>query len=83
MVEVFIGATAARFGIAHLLEFGTGPRRQKTTGRSTGEMPAFPFMRPAWESGKRGVLRRFIKYLRVDIEKTAKRLAKRQAKAKK
>lgn len=35
--------------LTHLLEFGTGPRVQKTTGRSTGSMPAQPFMRPALE----------------------------------
>lgn len=33
--------------LAHLLEFGTTERTQKTTGRYTGRMPAQPFMRPA------------------------------------
>ena len=33
--------------LAHLIEFGSAPRRQKTTGRFTGRMPANPFLRPA------------------------------------
>jgi HK97 gp10 family phage protein len=37
---------------AHLVEFGTGPRVQKSTGRSTGRMGARPFMRPALESSR-------------------------------
>jgi HK97 gp10 family phage protein len=32
---------------AHLVEFGTVERVQKTTGRRTGHMPAHPFVRPA------------------------------------
>lgn len=32
---------------AHLIEFGTKPRMQKTTGRYTGIGPARPFFRPA------------------------------------
>ena len=35
--------------LAHLFEFGTAERVQKTTGRRTGRMPAEPFMRPALE----------------------------------
>jgi hypothetical protein len=33
--------------LGHLVEFGTAPRTQQTTGRYTGRMPANPFMRPA------------------------------------
>jgi len=32
---------------AHLIEYGTRPRIQKTTGRPTGIGPAIPFFRPA------------------------------------
>ncbi len=32
---------------AHLIEYGTKPRVQKTTGRPTGTGPARPFFRPA------------------------------------
>jgi len=35
----------------HLVEYGTGPRKQKDGG-STGSMPAQPFMRPAYEETK-------------------------------
>jgi hypothetical protein len=35
--------------MAHWFEFGTGPREQKTTGRSTGAMRATPWLRPALE----------------------------------
>ena len=35
----------------HLIEYGTGPRKQKD-GTSTGSMPAHPFMRPAYEETK-------------------------------
>lgn len=37
----------------HLLEFGTRPRIQKTTGRRTGRGPPRPFIRPAYEKNKR------------------------------
>lgn len=79
-VEVFIGAHSARRGLAHLIEFGTGPRRHKS-GKSTGSMPARPFMRPAWESGKRQALNTIGAELWTEVEKAAKRLAKRRAKA--
>lgn len=32
------------------VEFGTGPREKKSNGQYTGEMPANPFMRTAFES---------------------------------
>lgn len=78
--EVFIGAHSARRGLAHLIEFGTGPRRHKS-GKSTGSMPARPFMRPAWERGKHQALLTIGDELWVEVEKAAKRLAKRRAKA--
>jgi len=42
---------------APLVEYGTGPRKQKSTGRSTGQMPARPFMRPAYEAIKDEVVK--------------------------
>ena len=39
----------------HLVEYGTGPRRQKD-GTSTGSMPAQPFMRPAYEETKEQIV---------------------------
>jgi hypothetical protein len=43
-------------------------------------MPARPFMRPAWEAGKMRALGAFGRLLWVEIEKAAKRLARKQAK---
>lgn len=77
-VDVFVGAGPSRH--AHLVEFGTGPRRHRKTGKSTGSMPPQPFLRPAWESGHRRALKDFSKLLWVEIEKAAKRLARKRAK---
>ena len=77
-MQVYVGASPAR--TAHLKEFGTGPRKHKS-GKSTGAMPADPFLRPAWEGGHRHALKEFSRLLWEGIEKAARRLAKRQAKA--
>jgi HK97 gp10 family phage protein len=37
---------------AHLIEYGTKPRIQKTTGRYTGIGPAHPFFRPAVDANR-------------------------------
>jgi HK97 gp10 family phage protein len=78
--ELFVGAHSSRRGHAHLIEFGTGPRYQKS-GKYTGVMPAMPYFRPAWEANKGQMLSILQKALWQEIEKAAKRLAKRQAKA--
>lgn len=65
-VEVFVGAGPVPH--AHLQEFGTvnhGPQ---------------PFMRPAWDANKNGVLAGLKDDLWAEIEKAAKRLAKKAAK---
>jgi len=62
-----------------LEEFGTAQRHWHS-GKSTGFAPAHPHMRPAWENNKFGVLDLLGKMLWVEIEATAKRLARRQAK---
>lgn len=76
---VYIG-TSPR-GPGTLQEFGTGPRRQKKTGRYTGAVPAQPFMRPAWEQHKMQILNDFSRELWIQIDKSAKRLARRSLKA--
>lgn len=76
---VYVGA--APKGPAVLAEFGTGPRHTKK-GANRGQMPAHPFMRPAWEAGGQKVLDDFTVILWAEIEKAAARLAKRTAKAK-
>lgn len=75
-VFVYIGAHP--MGPAVLAEFGTQQRHWKN-GKSTGAMPAHPFMRPAWEANKFQILADFSKYIWVTIELEAKRLARKQA----
>ena len=48
----------------------------------TYKEPAQPFMRPAWDGGKDGVLKSIRDDLGAEITKTAKRVAKRAAKGK-
>lgn len=74
---IYIGVRPAPH--AHLIEFGTGPRYTKA-GAYRGSMPAAPFMRPAWDGGWRPALDDLGKILGEEIEKSARRLAKRQAK---
>ena len=76
---VWIGAAPRGPGV--LAEFGTGPRYHKRTRKFVGAMPAQPFLRPAWEQHKDQILEDFSKALWIQIEKSAKRLARRQAKA--
>lgn len=64
-VEVYAGAT--RVDQAIFQEFGTF------------DQPAQPFARPAWESGKHGALEDVKAGLAVEIDKAAKRLAKKAA----
>ncbi|MAD98927.1 MAG: hypothetical protein CMB99_16495 [Flavobacteriaceae bacterium] len=77
-VQMFIGA--APKGPAVLVEFGTGPRYQKTTGRYTGAVSPQPFMRPAWEQGKHQLASGFVDDLADELRKTAERARKRQMK---
>lgn len=65
-VEVYAGATSIPY--AHLEEFGTI------------DTPAHPFARPSWEAGKHGALEDVKTGLAVEIDKTAKRAARKAAK---
>lgn len=76
---VWIGS--APRGPGTLQEFGTGPRYHKKTRRFTGATPAHPFMRPAWEQHKHQILEDFSRELWIQIDKSAKRLARRSLKA--
>ena len=67
----------ARVPHAHLVEFGTGPRQNKKTGKFSGQMPAQPFMRPAWDSHKGEVLSIFRKEIWIELKKTARRLRRK------
>jgi HK97 gp10 family phage protein len=76
-ITVYAGASALPH--AHLIEFGTKERVQKTTGRRTGRVKAKPFMRPAWDAKKGAVLDSFKSDMWTEIQKAAKRLAAKQA----
>jgi len=65
-IEMFIGSTDRK---AHLLEFGTE------------KMGAQPFLRPAWDAGKMQVLASIKTFVWEAIQKAAKRLARKAAKA--
>jgi HK97 gp10 family phage protein len=80
-LELFVGVSY-RLGshgrTAHLFEFGTRSRVQKSTGRETGRISAMPFVRPAWDGNKLAALDILRKQLWVEIEKTTAR-ARRKA----
>jgi HK97 gp10 family phage protein len=77
--ELYIGPGGRGSGAGVLQEFGTTVRHWKN-GKSTGATPPRPFMRPAWESFKDAILKEFATELGAQIEKSAKRIARKQAK---
>lgn len=92
-VELFLGAAWPEGAHAHLVEFGTAPhsiraRRAQTLARGEtafgarvehpGARPQ-PFLRPAWDAEKHPTLDRFGRALWRQIERAAKRLARRAA----
>jgi HK97 gp10 family phage protein len=73
---------------AHLVEFGTGPRSLKkprtvllggrmVTITHTGQMPARPFLRPAFDAAKREALDIFATEVWKELVKVSGRLAKK------
>lgn len=64
---------------AHIVEFGTGPRKTQD-GKSTGAMPADPFLRPAWDAEAKPTNDRLKTILADEIDKAAKRAARTAAK---
>lgn len=76
-VTVRIGSTSP---LAHLFEFGTAPRTQKTTGRYTGIMPAEPFVRPSFDNNKEAALAAIKREITVEIGKSTARLERRASK---
>lgn len=75
LLTMYVGARSPH---SHLVEFGSGPRVHKS-GKAVGAMPAQPFLRPAWDSNTDQVLTILAAELRVQIEKTLARAAKRAA----
>ncbi|NBE05932.1 HK97-gp10 family putative phage morphogenesis protein [Paragemmobacter ruber] len=74
---MYVGAESPH---AHLIEFGTVERFHKS-GKSTGAMPAHPFMRPAWDGNVQAVLASLTEHLRREIDRAVARAARRAAKA--
>lgn len=75
---VYLGPDLEKPGAAphaHLVEFGTGPRFHDETGKYVGQMPAQPFMRPAFDSKKAETVRRFGPLLWEIIKRNAVKLA--------
>lgn len=56
---------------AHLVEFGTGPRFHKD-GSPTGQMPALPFLRPAYDEQEGSAVTRFGAVVGPLIEQAAR-----------
>jgi hypothetical protein len=84
-VEMFGGVASSRH--AHLIEFGSGHRQNRkirgkalSKPRSTGRMPRMPFMRPAWDAHKHGMVESIGRDLAEEVQRTAARLAARAAK---
>lgn len=64
--------------LAHLIEFGTAARTQRTTGRFTGRMPANPFLRPLLdELGGDRASEIWAKAASRNFERQMKKLARR------
>lgn len=74
---MFVGSGAPH---AHLVEFGTGPRYQKS-GKYVGIMPPDPFLRPAWDANKDQVLATLADAIREEIAKAVGRRAARAVRA--
>lgn len=89
-VNVYVGNDYTKGPHAHLVEFGTGMRklarpRAIRLGEKvvlithTGQMPATPFMRPAFDATKKKALDIFVKEVAAQLLKAAARLKKRAA----
>ncbi len=58
----------------HLVEFGTGPRVVRKTGRSAGRMPARPFLAPAARAAGDAPLRAFAAGLRENFRRVEREM---------
>ncbi|MBT3142913.1 hypothetical protein KL867_17730 [Ruegeria litorea] len=65
---------------AHLIEFGTGPRRHKS-GKFVGAVMADPFLRPAWDKNQAQMLKTLRREVWAEIEKSVERATRKAAKA--
>lgn len=76
-VVVHAGPSHPKGAHGVLVEFGSGPRYQKSTGRYVGVMPAKPFMRPAWDQNRHRVLEIMRTEIWDVLLKAVRRLRKR------
>jgi len=76
VITVYLGVQPSRK--AHLIEFGSGPRYHKT-GKYVGQMPASPFLRPAFDGGAPMYLQGLGRVIGEEMEKTATRWSRKQA----
>lgn len=76
-VGVFVRSTAPH---AHLVEFGTGPRVHKSSGKSVGVMPPNPFLSRAFDESKDQALSQMGANVGAEIEKAWARAERRAAK---
>ncbi len=74
LLHMFVGSPEPH---AHLLEFGTGPRTQTSTGRYTGFVSPLPMLQPAWDMNNAKVLDELRDILGAEIKKTFARIAAR------
>lgn len=70
-----IGARAGKAKHAHLVEFGSGPRRHRKNGKWTGTMPARPFLRRAMEAEGPRAVQLLARAFGRGLEREATRLA--------
>lgn len=76
-VAVYAGPSYPKGAAGHLIEFGTGPRYHKTTGKYVGVVQARPFMRPAWDSLSGKVLEVMRTEIWGTLQKAVARLRRR------
>jgi hypothetical protein len=87
-IVMYCGSSAPH---AYLLEWGTAERQHKKPTvapiggefrvvQGTGRVLAKPYLRQAWESTKLGVMKIFSDEMKKELEKAAKRLAKKAEK---
>lgn len=69
-----VGFTGKGYRLAHLFEYGTAERYQKTTGRYTGRMPMTPFARPGVDAVRGEVSDKIL----ASMKRSMKRLAKKK-----
>lgn len=77
--EVYAGTNDP---VGVLVEFGTGERVSKKTGKSSGSMPPQPHARPAWAGAQSQVIETIAKDMMEEIDKTADRAAVRALRGK-